>query len=469
MVFAIMVFAVLRAAMFLTIWRMTPFISIVLSTQLVLGCHQLSSARSSSRPQNRDGDVERPGTTHGGGGNGVEGRPYEAYIQNPTELEAYHAYVRPRIANILGRDGSSESTLNSVEALLKSKTWVIAPMTLKPVDMLSLGVVFSKSETQQLGLQFKDEIWIDKTYFDKMTVQEQGQLILHEFVMLIYFLKFESFSSICTRFFKGQSLTVTANECSQEVDAYLPVESLRPLNDVDYQNIRRATALLDQEGVAALPDRVLSIFRSNGFKDILFFSDALGAKVQESVELSGWQLGDLIQSAVLTHAFLPNCLRAESRTSVPCALQVTTPSTPSIYAPLFKTYSFQYRSGEETKSSDVYLAGAKMVLPKLHDHISGRDVFMTVLTPSRYAQTPGVRFYNLAVFLDRDPRVGSYHVVAVTVLPYVVTSELDRCVARRLVSTKSDNEGLVFARSADFLHIGALFGNSVAEFDCAQN
>jgi hypothetical protein len=150
------------------------------------------------------------------------------------------------------------------------KPWYIAPLNLKPLANETIGLIFSEDKTEQLAIQTSKEIWIDSKKFEKMSTKEQATLIMHEYLMSLYFLKFYKISELC-----DQQRGITGiDNCKidfEAADEFLPAEKLRPLSDQDYPNIRNATNWFIQNGASAKFESINEYLLGTGF-DPRFFS-----------------------------------------------------------------------------------------------------------------------------------------------------------------------------------------------------
>ncbi|MGE0526135.1 MAG: hypothetical protein AB7G93_09275 [Bdellovibrionales bacterium] len=396
---------------------------------------------------------------------------YERFIEDPTLLPAYQKYVRPRIQHVLGPNGEDNARLHSVEALMKSKTWYIAPVELKAIEREALGIVWDESGGKQLGLQFGNEIWIDKKPFPTMTLEQQGDLLLHEFVMLVYFLKFERISDVCARFYKGAGIAIPENACAPEADNYFPTEKLRPLNKTDYQNIRRVTGLLKLEGEHASPERIKAFFTSNGFADIPLFSQAFHPVKRDPLVLPAAEIINQIRKASLSRAFLSPCSLANLSKSFDCQLDLKEPVMFPASNVEAKLETLLFRAGEVNGQTQLLIVdkGMDITLPALFDHIHRKVFFLTYLVQNQIPKKIGHRFYNLGVLIERSrPPEDRISLGALVFAPYVVTSaEGNHCLATRMGGKTPSDDAIIFATSIEFKSIARLYGNSQSEFPCS--
>jgi hypothetical protein len=184
--------------------------------------------------------VKKMGTTDGGGGNGTQNKMYEAYAVDPQTLPAYQKYIAPgfdRIDREMLRDSKASESPIQWKNLIKTKTWYFVPLEISAISKEVLGVSFSKDETQQIAVQTSKEVWIDSRAFDRMSLYDQAILLTHETVMSFYFLKYQSFTEMCTSFAQASKHQFSCEEY-RPLDEFYPHKVPQPLNFQDYQNIR---------------------------------------------------------------------------------------------------------------------------------------------------------------------------------------------------------------------------------------
>lgn len=261
------------------------------------------------------------GTADTGGGNGCDGKAYESYIVNPLELPAYTKYIQPMIENLDRQQNEKDSKADqkhSFANFFKMKTWYISCVDLQPIDKSVLGVSFDKNNTQQLAIQKDREIWIANKFFKDMSLEDQAMLVRHEFVMSLYFLKFKSLSEIC----KIMSETMGGQECvgiTPQVDLLTPKAPLRPLQASDYENIRRVTGFLKDEGATAKLETIDQRLRDNGF-DQRIFNSGMTLSGTDNEKMTAAAYSDIWNRAKFTNSLPDKCFFLESRKQEVCKL-----------------------------------------------------------------------------------------------------------------------------------------------------
>ncbi len=135
---------------------------------------------------------------------GSSNDPNAKYAVDPSSLSAYKKYLEPIASNIALRESAANGNSNNGyftalrwQNFLKYKTWYVGPVDLPKISKDVLGTSFSSDQTQQLAFQTATTIWIQQDLFSQMTERDQANLLIHEFVMGVYFLKYKSFTEFC--------------------------------------------------------------------------------------------------------------------------------------------------------------------------------------------------------------------------------------------------------------------------------
>lgn len=196
---------------------------------LALGC---TSSKDSGSAR-----IVVEGTSDSGGGNGIENRVYEAYIVKTEELPAYKQLIAPKIARMMSLSPRPDLFMPLFKRWLLYKTWYIAPVELNTISKDVIGVSFSNDQTEQLAIQTQKSVWINDSRFNRMSMQDQAALIIHEMVMSLYYLKFKSWEEVCAEglFISEQCADPRYSEFMHEL---FPGTTPRPFDAADYENMR---------------------------------------------------------------------------------------------------------------------------------------------------------------------------------------------------------------------------------------
>ncbi|UYL10211.1 hypothetical protein B9G69_006415 [Bdellovibrio sp. SKB1291214] len=212
---------------------------LALCMTLNVACSE-SKQSSAGNPSPMAGS-QMDGTTDGNGGNGVNGKMYESYIVNPLDLPAYKNILAQKfeaLTNLEKDPQKAEITKKWLNLLFESKTWFLAPVSLKSLSKKTLGVEFIEGSTEQLALQTENEVWIDAKAFAQMSEIEQATLITHEFLMTSYLFNMKSEKEKCLKY---QTIAEFQASLCNTLDS---TEKKVELATKDYNRIRKATSLV---------------------------------------------------------------------------------------------------------------------------------------------------------------------------------------------------------------------------------
>ena len=176
------------------------------------------------------------GTADGNGGNGINGKMYESYIVDPTTLPAYKNLIQPKLEMLLKKAEKEQGTLDEAVSqgyakMFISKKWYLAPVSLNTLNKKTIGVEFTKENTEQLALQTKNEVWINSKIFEKMSEKDQATLLAHEFTMSARMEIKKGHRHICE--------LLAGKGCEYFENDRIGTDEM---NQEDYQKIRAATA-----------------------------------------------------------------------------------------------------------------------------------------------------------------------------------------------------------------------------------
>ncbi len=349
--------------------------------------------------------LESGGTSTSGGGTGIDGKVFESYIVNPTELPAYIQYLKPLFANIKGEKAGEEPHF---DFFFKMKTWYIAPIELDKISKDLLGVSFIKSNTQQIARQTMKEVWIDKRVFDGMSSYDQSELLLHEFVMNLYLIKFIKMTDFCKI-----SLAIgdgkNSDSCIHQSDLLekaLPSEEAHPLDDQDNANIRFVTGWLMENAKKPIVETdLVRVLFNKGF-DRRFFNPVGYSERERPVDLktSGKELYRAIKGASLTGKMPSQCLGLTSAKSKNCKVEI---AEKSIDFKNFQVpgYQLSVNIDGEVPANIFFFVGDEVSLSTSEDG-DGGFIYTFILTDYREKIQIGDRLYS-AIILFRKESPGS--------------------------------------------------------------
>jgi hypothetical protein len=269
--------------------------------------------------------VKEKGTSDSGGGTGIDGKVFESYIVDPTTLPAFQHIVKPMLENIKSTD---EKTKVNLSFWFKAKTWYIAPVNLEKVGKDGLGLDFLKSDTQQMARQSQKEIWIDKRIYDSMSEKDQAELLIHEWVMTLYFVRFVSMKDMC---FKSQLLSgrdeskkLNCDKLPDSWDKDQPPEEPRPLTELDNTRIRTVAGWVIEKTRNQIPNsEFLQVLKVNGFDKRFFRMTTPDDGQSKEITLSKKDLLTALKATQLT-GFMPEiCTTVDKTSSAACKVEIT--------------------------------------------------------------------------------------------------------------------------------------------------
>ena len=190
------------------------------------------------------------GVNEGGGGNGVNGIPLDAFIdRNFDQNEAYKLKVQPLIA-ILSK--KIPRLAADFYHLTHQRDWYFVPGQLESIPQNILG---SYTKTDQFALQDLNKVWIDKLQFEKMSLENQGILLVHELMMGVRLMQFKHRQDKCIAkaalaVFEENGLKKYSEDKKYCRETYPIIDGLQNekfnLTSLDYDMIRKVVALIDR-------------------------------------------------------------------------------------------------------------------------------------------------------------------------------------------------------------------------------
>lgn len=156
------------------------------------------NSNTSGNPAPASGGMTAQGTADSGGGNTLKGKPIESYAVKLGELTAFKSAVLPVIEGF-----KHHTELHfAVETLLKHKIWYLIPGKLDTLPKEKIGAAIA---TDQAALQDFKQVWINSEIYGAMSAEDQGRLLLHEILIGLRILKFDSPKEECLRWSQDQN------------------------------------------------------------------------------------------------------------------------------------------------------------------------------------------------------------------------------------------------------------------------
>lgn len=345
------------------------------------------------------------GTSTSGGGTGIDGKVFESYIVDPTQLPAYKEFVGPLLANIKSENPNDPPIYDKV---FKLKTWYIAPIDLDKISKDLLGISFIKNSTQQIARQTPKEIWIDKRLFDNMTSKEQGDLISHEWAMNLYLFKFMTVSEL----YKISQTVAEENKDNDEgqyihpdqFDQAMPPEKPHPLDSQDNANIRYVTGWLLQNAQHPITEKeFLRVLYTHGFDKRFFNPETFEERNSlPDLKISGVELYQTIKGAALTGNMPDLCSGLVTEINQSCKVDIEEKSFSYKNIPIRGLYELSMSVGEGKKHliEVSFFPGEEVALSAYKD--SEGFVFYTFIAADFRQQVQiGDRLYTALLFFKK--------------------------------------------------------------------
>ncbi len=192
-----------------------------------------------------------------GGGAGANGRMLENYRVRIYETPEFKTHVQPLIDQI----GKSEPQFAAeLMHIAMHRQWYIIPTDLGKIPPSDMVAAISGKNVEQLAVQTEAEVWIDRRAYGPMPAKERKELIVHELVMGVRLMEYQSSFDQCLA-------AATVQLIKQEPKVYsdmkrsCSLERLRDatqnhnltkkqirLNNKDYNVVRGVTIQLLNEG-----------------------------------------------------------------------------------------------------------------------------------------------------------------------------------------------------------------------------
>jgi len=217
----------------------------ILMMVMVSGCFEqnprsLSKGSTPSAPTGGKGSQSETVTVGGGsdgGGNLIHGKPIEDWARQWNKDRDFHEAYQELLGKLIpllrqhpfpDKDQRQWHLANFLQSALEQKQWYFVPGPLSAVPQTLTGSVVA---TSQGALQGHKRVWVDIDLWSKMTVDARATLILHEAVMGLKVLQFQSDRTQCEWAYLQNTPT-----CSEELDSETrPIQ----LTAKDYQDVQQ--------------------------------------------------------------------------------------------------------------------------------------------------------------------------------------------------------------------------------------
>ena len=198
------------------------------------------------------------GTGDSGGGNGVEGRPLEAYTVDVTSTPEWQDHVAPIERHLRSIPSSTTDIAFGLESAAKGPTWYMVPVPLAKLPRKVVGAGVGSQHLQQLALNFDTEIWLDQKLYEASAPKDRATLLIHEAVMSFYRLKFFSQYEMCLRY-QSRTFCDQYKRMYDQLDGTATVVK-RKMTGKDHENVRALTNYLVTKGTTTTELELWAMF-----------------------------------------------------------------------------------------------------------------------------------------------------------------------------------------------------------------
>lgn len=185
-----------------------------------------------------------------GGGNSYRGKPLESYAKDPAALAAFQKLIVPTLQDLKSKETSTNSLRilrNLISSVFAQKIWYFVPGPLEhiPTDLLNSAV-----RTDQAALQGFDRVWIDEDIWNKMSVDDQSKLLLHEAYMGLKIYQFASPFRLCKAAW-GASYDCAGKEI-EDTSIHLTARDYTDVQNMTIQTMSNYAAMTNDEWMALI-------------------------------------------------------------------------------------------------------------------------------------------------------------------------------------------------------------------------
>ncbi len=220
-------------------------------------------------------NLQQGGTDSNGGGNGLNGKLLESYIDRNLKSRVYYVtYLKPLIETLAAEYPYLAADMIHIAS---ERDWYFVPAELEQISKNILGTY---AGTDQYALQDLNKIWVNSILFDKMESDlDRATLVLHEMIMGIRLMQYKNTQDLCIA--KAARVFVAKSDKSiEELEKYYiqkksecrityPIipgleKQKFKLHDEDYDLIRKIVSMLVAEKLEV--KEIKSIIEAHKFR-----------------------------------------------------------------------------------------------------------------------------------------------------------------------------------------------------------
>jgi hypothetical protein len=231
-----------------------------MKTQFLISLFILITLQSCQQPKEiiretvivSDRSQQTGGTDQVGGGNGLDGTPLDAFIQDIQKNSGYKNKIVPLIQKL---SITFPRLAADMYHLSQQRDWYFVPGKLEAISQNILGTY---APTDQIALQDTNKVWIDKNQFNVMNEDNQAILLLHELIMGVRLMQHKHRQDQCIA--KAAILLFSENGTEKYSKEKTFCRNTYPMIEgtvnekfdpkaINYDKIRRVVSLLAQEEI----------------------------------------------------------------------------------------------------------------------------------------------------------------------------------------------------------------------------
>lgn len=234
-----------------------------------------------------DGQGARPtaqGTVSGGGGNGCEGKAFEAYAEKIANFDEYRLYIKP-ILRRMSEEGN-DPLVSYLNWVAEEKVWYFVPCRLEKLSQEQIGLAIDSDQLARHGehgiyifgdksdsltatgapnAESRSPLKGQKHYFNQR-LKPRASLLLHEMVMGARLLMKKPAKEQCERLSKTDSALCSDPDVLAIAESVVvdPKQAMI-MNAEDHEAVRAMTAYLAEKGAELSAEKVAVARQRLGF------------------------------------------------------------------------------------------------------------------------------------------------------------------------------------------------------------
>ncbi len=191
-------------------------------------------------------DSNLTGTSSGGGGADILGKPIESYkkdFTDPKEFPEFNQLIAPLLKDV-AKLYHQDIFGQVVNHILKNRSWYLLPVALNKIPSAKMGI---PAAADQFGYQTAGAVWITSLQY-KGSASDKANRLLHEILVGIKIIRHLSDFEQCRAMYGLGLGEMSSDEVCMRYDRE-PLRSAVKLSEDDYDQVRYVTNwLLENHG-----------------------------------------------------------------------------------------------------------------------------------------------------------------------------------------------------------------------------